>query len=52
MIGFKSFGHFYNNFGTKKVAKLQNQSYVLVKICYKLLNVIQEVENSFDKATS
>ena len=42
MIGL-SLGHLYNHFGIKKVAKSVTRQIILVKICYKLLYVIQVV---------
>ena len=49
MIGFVTWPPFlYQNY--YKGGQVQSQ-YVLVKICYKLLYVIQGVENSFGKVT-
>ena len=42
MIGF-SLGHLYNSFGTKKGDQV-TKPIILVKICYKLLYVIQVVD--------
>ena len=41
MIDFVTWPTLYNNDTTKKVAKWQSQSYIVVKICYNLLYVIQ-----------
>ena len=46
-----SLGHLYNSLGMKKGGQL-TKPIILVKICYKLLYVIQGVKNIFDKVTS
>ena len=51
MTGFNlSLGHLYNS--KHKKGGQVTKPIILVKICYKLLYVIQGVENSFGKVTS